>query len=95
MYHVGLMQMLGIGGVRIEHTDGAHLIKQAADAGYGMAQSFLGLQAERGDGTLFGQVSELKLANVALRLMARTFKGRIQERVRADFDRLKALIEAT
>ena len=50
-YHVGVLHMYGLGGARFDQIAGFEMIREAAEGGYPQAQSYLGVLAERGDGS--------------------------------------------
>lgn len=56
-YHVGMLHYFGLGGVEFDQYRAFQLFTAAAENGYPLAQSLLGLMAEQGDGT-FTVVSE-------------------------------------
>ena len=51
LYHLGVMQIFGLGGARFSREGGMRNIHRAAENGYPVAQSYLGLLAEHGDGS--------------------------------------------
>lgn len=50
LYHMGVMEMFGLGGISFDRIKGFKKIKAAAEDGYPLAQALLGNLAERGDG---------------------------------------------
>ena len=50
-YHVGIMHMFGLGDAEFDQQVGMEHVRAAAERGYPVAQSFMGLMSERGDGT--------------------------------------------
>ena len=59
-YHLGLLYYFGIGGVVWEPWKARDLIRAAADDSYGVAQSWLGFNYERGDTDVY--MNDPKLA---------------------------------
>jgi TPR repeat protein len=51
LYHLGIMQMFGLGGAKFSREGGMRNIHLAAENDYAVAQSYLGLLAEHGDGS--------------------------------------------
>ncbi len=49
---------------------------------------------ERPTGTLLEQTSEVKLHNMMLRMVAGAFEGTVRDRMKTDFETLKAQLEA-
>jgi TPR repeat protein len=58
-YHMGMMNMFGIGGATFDQLIGVQNIRIAAEGGYAIAQSFMGFLVERSDGTLVRAGDEL------------------------------------
>ena len=48
-YHLGVLHFYGLGGAEFDQYKGMTLFRQAAEAGYYVAQSFMGFAAENGD----------------------------------------------
>lgn len=51
-YHLGVLHLYGMGGAAFDQVRAVRLIQEAARNGFPPAQTFLGLLAERGDGTM-------------------------------------------
>ena len=85
LYHLGIMNMFGIGGAEFEQNLAMQRIRAAADAGYAQAQSYLGFVAENGDGALARRGDEVALSwwrkgaqgnhCVAIRRMAKAYRN--------------------
>jgi TPR repeat protein len=61
-YHMGMMNMFGLGGAKFEQHTGIDNIRIAAKGGYPIAQSFMGFLVESSDGSLVRTGDELALA---------------------------------
>ncbi|MFT5447963.1 MAG: TPR repeat protein [Gammaproteobacteria bacterium] len=61
-YHMGIMNMYGIGGARFEQLLGIGNVRIAAENGYPIAQSLMGFLVERSDGTMVKTGDELALS---------------------------------
>ena len=51
-YHLGMLRLFGLGGAGFDQLQAFLMIRRAAQNRYAPAQTFLGLLAERGDGTM-------------------------------------------
>ena len=51
-FHLAMLHMFGLGGADFDQVAALQLIERAAEHRYPPAQTFMGLLAERGDGTL-------------------------------------------
>ena len=51
-FHLAMLHMFGLGGADFDQVAALRLIEQAAEHRYAPAQTFMGLLAERGDGTM-------------------------------------------
>ena len=51
IYHLGILHLFGLGGAGFDQIVAMSLIRDAARKGYPPAQSYMGLLAEKGDGT--------------------------------------------
>lgn len=51
-YHLGILHLYGLGGAAFDQVRALALIRRAAEHGYPPAQTFMGLLAETGDGTM-------------------------------------------
>ena len=51
-YHLGILHLYGMGGAAFDQVRALRLIQDAARNGYPPAQTFLGLLAEQGDGSM-------------------------------------------
>jgi len=51
-YHLGMMYYFGIGGAPIRQPDALLLIESAAEDGYALADAFIGLLHDKGDGMM-------------------------------------------
>lgn len=84
-YHMGIMNMYGIGGAQFEQMAGIRNVRIAAQSGYPIAQSLMGFLVERSDGTMVKAGDELALSwwrkgadgnhCVAVRRMATVYKN--------------------
>ena len=61
-YHMGMMNMFGLGGAEFEQSVGINNIRIAANGGYPIAQSFMGFLVESSDGSLVRTGDELALS---------------------------------
>lgn len=61
-YHMGMMNMFGLGGAEFEQHIGINNIRIAAEGGYPIAQSFMGFLVESSDGSLVRTGDELALS---------------------------------
>jgi len=61
-YHMGIMNMYGIGGAKFEQLLGIGNVRVAAENGYPIAQSLMGFLVERSDGTMVKTGDELALS---------------------------------
>jgi TPR repeat protein len=61
-YHMGIMNMYGIGGAKFEQLLGIGNVRIAAENGYPIAQSLMGFLVERSDGTMVKTGDELALS---------------------------------
>ena len=61
-YHMGMMNMFGLGGAEFEQRVGINNIRIAANGGYPIAQSFMGFLVESSDGSLVRTGDELALS---------------------------------
>ena len=61
-YHMGIMNMYGIGGAEFEQRVGIRNVRLAAENGYPIAQSLMGFMVERSDGTYVKTGDELALS---------------------------------
>ena len=52
VYHLGILHLYGIGGAAFDQVRAVKLIQDAARNGFPPAQTFMGLLAEDGDGTM-------------------------------------------
>jgi len=52
LYHLGIMNMYGLGGAEFDQHAGVRKVRAAAEGGYPMAQSLMGFLVEGSDGTL-------------------------------------------
>ena len=52
VYHLGILHLYGTGGAAFDQVRALRLIQEAARNGFPPAQTFLGLLAERGDGSM-------------------------------------------
>ena len=52
VYHVGILHLYGAGGAAFDQVRALRLIQDAARNGFPPAQTYLGLLAERGDGSM-------------------------------------------
>ena len=48
-YHLGVLHFYGLGGAEFDQYKGISLFRQSAEAGYHVAQAFMGFAAENGD----------------------------------------------
>lgn len=62
LYHIGIMNMYGLGGAEFDQLTGVHNVRAAAEGGYPMAQSFMGFMVERSDGLMVEKGDEAALA---------------------------------
>lgn len=60
-YHIGMLHFFGLGGATFDQYQAFQLFTAAAENGYPPAQSFLGLMAERSDGTYIVLSDEVAL----------------------------------
>ena len=60
-YHLAMLHMFGIGGAAFDQLVALHLIEDAAENRYPQAQTFMGLLAEQGDGTMVASDESLAL----------------------------------
>ena len=61
-YHMGMMNMFGLGGAEFEQHIGIGNIRLSAKGGYPIAQSFMGFLVEQSDGSLVRTGDELALS---------------------------------
>jgi TPR repeat protein len=83
-YHMGIMNMYGIGGAEFEQQVGIRNVRIAAESGYPIAQSLMGFLVERSDGSMVKTGDELALSwwrkgaegnhCIAIRRMAKIYK---------------------
>ena len=60
-YHMGIMNMYGLGGAEFEQHVGVGNVRLAAENGYPIAQSLMGFLVERSDGTMVKTGDEVAL----------------------------------
>ena len=60
-YHLGMLRLFGLGGAAFDQLQAAVMIQMAAEHRYPPAQTFLGLLAERGDGSVVAADDKLAL----------------------------------
>ena len=51
-FHLAMLHMFGLGGADFDQFEALRLIEKAAEHRFAPAQTFMGLLAEKGDGTL-------------------------------------------
>ena len=51
-YHLGILRLFGLGGAPFDQREAVLMIEKAAEHRYPAAQTFMGLLAERGDGSM-------------------------------------------
>jgi hypothetical protein len=61
-YHMGIMNMYGLGGAEFEQHVGIGNVRIAAENGYPIAQSLMGFLVERSDGTMVKTGDEVALS---------------------------------
>jgi TPR repeat protein len=61
-YHMGIMNMYGLGGAEFEQHVGIGNVRLAAENGYPIAQSLMGFLVERSDGTMVKTGDEVALS---------------------------------
>ena len=61
-YHMGIMNMYGLGGAEFEQQTGTRNVRLAAENGYPIAQSLMGFLVERSDGAMVKTGDELALS---------------------------------
>ena len=85
LYHIGIMNMYGLGGAEFDQLTAIRNVRAAADDGYPMAQSFMGFMVERSDGLMVERGDEAALGwwrkgaegnhCAAVRRMARAYEN--------------------
>lgn len=61
IYHLGMLRLFGLGGASFDQLEAVLMIERAAEHRYPPAQTFMGLLAERGDGSIVAADGKLAL----------------------------------
>lgn len=61
-YHIGILHLFGLGDAEFDQQKGMQNVSAAAQDGYPVAQSLMGLLTERGDGTMARTGDDVALA---------------------------------
>ena len=62
VYHLGMLHMFGLGGATFDQLQAVRFVEAAAENRYPPAQTFMGLLAEQGQGTMVASDEGLALA---------------------------------
>jgi TPR repeat protein len=60
-YHIGILHLFGLGKAEFDHRLAMENVRAAADGGYPQAQSYMGLIAETGDGSIARRGDDIAL----------------------------------